>query len=362
VDLSKRKILTAFVILTTVLLSSSGQAAQDEPWVRLKKSGQVADVGGAYGKAADFYEQALKQITTKDESQVLDLEALLATDYVHLSKFSLAEPLTKHVLAALPALKKSKKYDPEVLVSVKFMSEAYRQTYRGSQPVSQRQKIFNRFEPNSLLLQDLVAPSDEDMYASRIERTRQYIYFGEPEQADLKLGLLLQKMPKTSNLYISTELAQAAVEWSLHKPQMLERLQREFSKKYDEGTLLMLIGRAHFYAANYAESDRVLAKALEVLSAKKPADVNAQIEAHQLQMNSYDDRVLFAKSEPHARKIVELVEYSKGAKSDDYNRAVNKLVFYLNNLRKVDEAKKWKAKIPNNYDWLLDDEKSKPSH
>ncbi|CAN5379049.1 hypothetical protein BH10CYA1_BH10CYA1_20860 [soil metagenome] len=361
-DSSKRRRLVAIVSLTAVLISSAARAAQEESWVWLKKSGQVADAGRAYDKAANCYAQALKQITTKDESQVLDLEALLATDYVHLSNFSLAAPLTKHILVALPVLKKSKKYDPEVLVSVKFLSEAYRQTYRGSQPVSQRQKIFNQFEPNSLLLQDLVDPSDEAMYSSRIDRTRQYIYFGEPAQADLKLGLLLKKMPKTSDLYMSTELAQAAVEWSLHKPQMMERLQHELSKKYEEGALLMLLGRAHFYAANYNESDRVIGKALDALSAKKPADLNAQIEAHQLLLNSYDDRLLFAKSEPHARKIVELVEHSKGTKSDDYNKAVNRLIFYLNNLKKVDEAKKWKAKIPNNYDWLLDDEKAKPGH
>ncbi len=359
-DLSKHKFLAALVLLSAVLLSNTVRAAQDEAWVALKKAGEVADVGADYGKAANYYAQALKQITTKDVSQILDLEARLATDYVHLFKFDLADPLTKHILAALPELKKSKKYDPEVLVSVKFLSEAYHQTYKGSLPMQQRQRNFHQFEGVSMYLADLLGLSYEEMCARHYDRYRQYIYFNERAKADEKLGELLKKIPKTSDMYLTTELAQAAVEWGLGKPQMLERLQRELSKKYDEGLLLTRIGRAHVYSANYLEADRVLEKALVALEAQKPPDFAKLIEAHRVLMNSYDDRNLFAKSEPHARKNVELVTTSKGTKSDEYTKAVNKYVFYLNALNKPAEAKKWKAKIPSNYDWLLDDEKPKP--
>lgn len=362
-DLRKHERLTAFLCLIAVSISSDlicanpAMSTQDEAWVRLKKSGQVADVGADYTKAASLYAQALNQITTKDESQILDLEARLATDYIHLFDFDRAEPLARHVAAALPALKKSKKYDPELLVSVKFLSEAYRQTSKGSLPMAQRQKNFNHFEPRSLLFADLVAPNDDAIYAGHYDRARQYIYFAEPAQAVMKLGMLLQMVPKTSSWHQDAELAQAAVECTLKKPQKMEKLQLELSKKYDEPTTLIYVGRAHLYAANYLEADRVLEKALALLAAKKPKDVNAQIEVHRLIMNSCDDRLLFAKSEPHARKVCELVEHSKGTKSDEYTKSVNKLVFYLNNLKKTDEAKKWKAKIPNSYDWLLDDEK-----
>ena len=357
-DLSKHKRLAVFFALTALLLSIPARSAQDEAWVRLKKSGQVADVGADYAKAANYYEQALKQITTKDESQILDLQALLATDYVHQSKFALAEPLTKHILSALPEVQKTKKFDPEVLVSVKFLSEAYRQTSKGSLPMELRRKNFNQFEPVSLLLADLVAPNEQAIFEQRYDRARQYIYFGEPDQADLRLGQLLMKMPKTPGLPLTTALARAAIELSLHKPQMMEKLQLEYSKKFDEGTWLTYLGRAHLYAANYNEADKDLEKAVAVLAAKKPPDFKALIEAHRTLMSCYDDRNWFAKSEPHARKVVELVVYSKGAKSDEYTKAVGKLVFYLNNLKKTDEAKKWKAKIPNNYDWLLDDDKA----
>lgn len=358
-DLNKHIRLAAFMSLAAVFWSSPVLAMQDEPWVALKKAGQVADVGADYGKAAKYYVQALKQATTKDESQILDLEACLATDYVHLFKFELADPLTKHILAALPELKRTKKYDPEVLVSVKFLSEAYRQTYAGSLPMPQRHRNFDQFEGVSMYLADLLGLSSEEMYSRHYDRYRQYIYFDEREQADQKLRELVQKIPKTSDLYVTTELAQAAVEWGMGKPQMMERLQRELSKKIYEGLLLTRIGRAHVYAANYLEADKSLAKALMVLEAQRPPDYEKLIEAHRVLMSSYDDRNLFAKSEPHARKVVELVEHSKGPKSDEYTKAVNKLVSYLKNLKKTDEAKKWKAKIPNSYDWLLDDEKSK---
>ncbi len=211
-----------------------------------------------------------------------------------------------------------------------------------------------------MYLADLLSLNYDEMIARHYDRFRQYIYFNERNEADAKLGELVQKIPKTSSWHQDAEMAQAAVEWSLRKPQMLDRLQRELAKKYDQATTLIYVGRAHLYAANYLEADRVLDKALTALSAKKPVDVNAQIEVHRLIMSSYDDRLLFAKSEPHARKVVELVEHSQGTKSDEYTKAVNKLVSYLKNLKKTDEAKKWKAKIPNSYDWLLDDEKSKP--
>ena len=362
-DISRHNRSGALISLTAVLLSSiPARAAQDEAWVSLKKSGQVADVGAEYGKAANYYARALKQITTKDESQRLDLEARLATDYVHQFNFSLAEPLTKHILTALPELQKTKKFDPEVLVTVKFLSEAYRQTSSGSLPMEQRKKNFNQFEPVSLALADMVDPNQDELYERRYDRARQYIYFSEPERANLMLGQLLSKMPKTSELFVRAEFAQAAVQWALHKPQNMERLQHEFSKKYDEGILLTVIGRAHLYAANYNEADSALEKAITVLAAKKPPDFKALIEAHRTLMNSYDDRNLFVKSEPQARKVVELAENWKGAKSDEYTKSVNKLVFYLNALNKPDQAKKWKAKIPNNYDWLLDDEKARPKN
>ncbi|MBI2810229.1 MAG: hypothetical protein HYX67_05305 [Candidatus Melainabacteria bacterium] len=356
-DLSKRKRPISFVFFTAVLLSNAVLAAQDEPWVSLKKAGQVADVGADYNKAAKYYEKALKEATTKDQSQILDLEARLATDYVHLFKFDLAEPLTRHILLALPELKRSKKYDPEVLVSVKFLSEAYRQTYGGSLPMAQRQKNFHQFEGESIYLADLLGLNYEEMYARHYDRYRQYIYFGERNQADAKLAELVQKIPKTSPMYETTELAQAAVEWGAGRPQMLERLQRELSKKCNEGLLLTRIGRAHVYAANYLEADKVLGKALVVLEEQRPPNYEMLIEAHRVLMSSYDDRNLFAKSEPHARKIIDLVAVSKGTKSDEYTKAVNRYVFYLNSLNKPAEAKKWKAKIPSNFDWLLDDEK-----
>ncbi len=353
-----------FVLLSISLASCSSivhtPVFAADSWQQFKKLGQVADVGAEYAKAADYYARALKLVPPQDASQEADVEALLATDYVHQMKFVQSAPLAKHLLEAVPRLKAANRLDPEVLVSVKYLSEAYRSASSAHLPMDQRRKLFNQFEEISIALADVVAPNDDDIYARRLDRARGYIYFGEPEGADKALALSIAKMKPTSRFYDPTRLAEAAVQWSLHKPQLLEKLTTELSKKYTAVELLRLIAEAHFWAANYPECEKVLGKAMTVLAAKKPPDVKAELEIQRLYLSCYDDRNLWSKSEVHSRRIVELTASTKGKKSDDYNKAVSKLVFYLKKDNKLAEAKLLEGKVPNNFDWLIDDVKKNP--
>jgi hypothetical protein len=351
----KRKSVLAALIIVFVNSQTSVTAA--ESWQRLKKSGQVADVGAEYIKAADYYAQALKLIPAQEESQIADVEALLGTDYVHMFKFALAEPYAQHIMEVVPKLKASNKLDPEVLVSVKFFAAAYHGATGGNLPMDQRKRNFNVFEPKSLALGDLVAPNDEERYARRYDRSRGYIYYNQPGNADKALGDMLMYIKPSSEYYVPTQLAQAAVEWSLHKPQLLEKLKHDYAKKFGEVDLLKQVAKAHLWAANYDEVDKTLDKGLAILAKKKPPDIEMELELRRVYLNSLTDRNLWSKSELHARRIVELIEHSKGKKSDDYDKAVTKLVFILNKNNKPAEAKAFKAKIPNNFDWLLDDVK-----
>jgi hypothetical protein len=69
---------------------------------------------------------------------------------------------------------------------------------------------------------------------------------------------------------------------------------------------------------------------------------------------------MWSKSESHARRRVELIASTKGKKSDEYNKAVGSLVYYLKKENKLAEAKAFEKNVPNNFDWLIDDMKKNP--
>lgn len=360
-NVKRQTIATAACTVALLIAVNANLSFAAQDWIALKKSGEVADIGAEYSKAITFYSQALKQIRTTDESQIIYLEARLATDYVHLFDFAKAEPLSKHVMQAMPALKKSKRYDPEVLVAVKYLAEAYHATASGNLPAAQRRKNFIDYDPISLDLLDLVSPNDAEIYARRFSRARGYIHHGEPEKADQKLGQLLAQMPRSADVYEPALVARAALECKLLKPQLMLKLQKELPAKYPPEVVLVKTGRGHLFAANYENAEQDLKKAIALCARKKPPNVECEIEAHRYLMDAYDDMCRFNLSEPHARKIVDLVSYSKGVKSDDYTKAVGKLIFYLKKNQKPTEVKLWQSKIPNTYDWLLDDEKAPSS-
>jgi tetratricopeptide (TPR) repeat protein len=331
-----------------------------DSWQQFKKLGQVSDAGAEYEKAADYYARALKLVPPQDASQVAEVEALLAADYVHQTKFAQAAPLVKHILDTVPRLKATNRLDPEVLVNVKFLSEGYETASNSHVSMEERKKLFNQFDQVSLSLGDLVAPNDDEIYARRYSRARGYIYFGEPDRADKALAQLITKMKPSSRLYIPVQLAEAAVQSTMHKPQMMDKLSTELSKKDSEITVLRQVAQAHLWAANYAETDKTLGKALAILATEKPPDANAELEIHRIFLNSYDDRNLWSKSEVHARRILELIASTKGKKSDEYNKAASKLVFYLKKDNKLAEAKAFEKKVPNDLNWLIEDMKANP--
>jgi hypothetical protein len=351
----RTSVLAALIIVFAN--SHASNATDASSWQRLKKLGQVADVGAEYEKAANYYAQALKLIPTKEESQIADVEALLGTDYVRMFKFAVAEPLAERMLEVIPKLKASHRLDPEVLVNVKYFAEAYHGSSAGRLPMDQRKRNFNVFEIKYLDLADLVAPNEEEKDGRRFDSARGYIYYNQPINAELALRRMLVYIKPSSQYYVPIRLAQGAVQWKMGKPELLEKLKHDYAKKFGEVDLLRQVAKAHLWAANYDEADKALEQGLAILAKKKPPNVEKELELQRPYLLSLEERNLWSKSEIHARRIVELIEHSKGKKSDDYNKAVNKLVFCLTKNNKLAEAKAFKSKIPNNFDWLIDDGK-----
>lgn len=346
--------------LATGLTSAQAFAAGNDSWQALKKSGEVADVGGDDNKAIGLYAQALKLIPAQDVSSTLDVEARMATDYVHQYKFNIAAPLTKHIQTELPKLKATGKYDPEVLVSVKFLSEAYRSSFDGRLEMDKRRANFDKYESTSLDLGDLVAPNKQEIEHRRYDRARNYIYFREPENAEKVLTKLLASMTPQSQTYPRVQCALAVVQEKLKRPQMLQKVQVELTKKYGEVGALAKIAAAQLWAANYDALDQTGEKALAIASTKKPPPVEAEIEVLLSLLAGDDDRALYAKGEANARKLCDIVASSKGKNSDDFFAVRKRLISYLTKTGKLAEAKALRSKQPNNFDWLIEDEKKNP--
>lgn len=321
----------------------------------------IADFAEDYPKAAKHYVMALKLVPPQDESSIIDIDARLAADYVHLNRVKDAEPLVKHLLEFAPKLKATNRMDPELLVNTKYLVEAYESLCPRNLPWPERRQRFAENFDIRLQLLDFLALNEAQAIATRFDQERGLVGFGYPEKVERDLQKLTARMKNSSMQYEHIRLCLAALQWQLHKPQLLNQLSAALRQHHSEVSVLSKIADAHFWACNYDEAAKLLDQASSIVAKKKPRDTNEELSIIRQSIAVQLDRGNYKAAEPYMRHRLAINSGSKT--SGAYLDALKDLISCLRQQNKVKEADALEKTNPKpsakNYDWMIEDEKKR---
>jgi len=325
-------------------LHSAGTKAD---WTNDRSQGGRLELKNNFAGAIALYERGLKKLPANALSEKVDLQCLIAMNYLRLHQDDKAEAAVDAMLVSFKKLQATKALSADTEMSLhSFIEEIDGDPGTGLSVAQLHKRNLLAFRVVADVLPDLIN------YSRVAKVSRGYLGRGKPALALDYVNLYLARMPKSALKYSDLLLNAAALKCFLGDASKLDAIAKEMRKTKSASIVASRVAEAQTWATDYRGADKTIDKCLKELKDKKTLTQSDEVHLNLARLGNYLDHGLWAQAEKLARQTLTY-------KMDEETRRVylEDLAFCLKYQGKTKEAARIEAQS-NQYSFLEDDERA----